>query len=94
MSPLITSSAFLRDTTLSVSTLLTGAVAVFAIYSLVKYIYRITFHPLAAFPGPKLAALTKLYAASYDLHPKRSFCKDFAALHDKYGLNDCPYDKS
>lgn len=76
----------MRDTVLSVSTLMTGAVAAFAIYSLVKYIYRITFHPLAVFPGPKLAALTTLYAASYDLHPNRSYCKDFAAFHDRYGL--------
>ena len=77
---------FWRDTTPSISLLLTSATAAFAIFSLVKYIYRVTFHPLAAFPGPRLAALTSLYAASYDLHPKRSYCKEFAALHDRYGL--------
>ena len=82
----MSSSAFWRNTIPSLSTLLTSAIAAFAIYSLAKYIYRITFHPLAAFPGPKLAALTSLYAATYDLHPKRSYCKDFAALHDRYGL--------
>ena len=84
--PLMSSSALWRDTTPSLSMLLTSATAVFVIFSLVKYIYRVTFHPLAAFPGPRLAALTSLYSASYDLHPKRSYCKAFAALHDRYGL--------
>ena len=66
--------------------LLTGAITALALSLLIKYLYRVTFHPLAAFPGPRLAALTSLYGASYDLHPNRSYCKQFAALHEIYGL--------
>ncbi|KAF6235537.1 hypothetical protein HO173_006220 [Letharia columbiana] len=84
MSPL----ALLKDTTSYFSPLLTGAVAAFTFFLFAKYIYRVTFHPLATFPGPKLAALTSLYGASYDLLPDRSYCKQFPALHDTYGHMD------
>ena len=52
-----------------------------------KYIYRLTFHPLARFPGPKLAAATSLYGAFYDLRPTTSYVKEFSRLHDRYGIS-------
>ncbi|KAI4145298.1 MAG: hypothetical protein LQ341_002430 [Variospora aurantia] len=52
---------------------------------LCKYIYRLTFHPLARFPGPRLAAATNLYGAYFDLSTSSSYVKSFPDLHDKYG---------
>ncbi|KIX97850.1 uncharacterized protein Z520_06628 [Fonsecaea multimorphosa CBS 102226] len=53
--------------------------------TILKIIYRLTLHPLARFPGPKLAAITNLYAVNHDLITKDSLVKHLKALHDKYG---------
>ncbi len=50
-----------------------------------RALYRITLHPLARFPGPKLAAVTNVYAVSYDLSPNDSLVKHLRTLHDQYG---------
>ena len=52
---------------------------------LIRAIYRITLHPLARFLGPKLAAITSLWAASYDLSKQDSLIFHLHALHDQYG---------
>ena len=54
-------------------------------FQIAKYVYRLTFHPLAHFPGPRLAALTNLYGAFYDLSETRSYVKEMPALHERYG---------
>ncbi|KAM0798613.1 hypothetical protein BDR22DRAFT_891019 [Usnea florida] len=81
----MSSSELLRFMASNISALLTGSFAAFTLCLVAKYVYRVTFHPLAKFPGPRLAALTSLYGASYDLHPDHSYCKHLPALHDKYG---------
>ena len=53
-------------------------------YVVLKVVYRLTLHPLAKFPGPRLAAVTSLYNAYYDvLQP--GLIKNLPALHKKYG---------
>ena len=60
--------------------------AALAIYTLAKIVYRLTLHPLATFPGPKLAAVTSMYGAFYDLSfTSSSYVKELPALHAKYG---------
>ena len=49
-----------------------------------RMVYRLTFHPLAKFPGPKLAGATNLYAASYDL-VSGTYVFKLTELHARYG---------
>ena len=49
-------------------------------------IYRLFFHPLAKFPGPKLAALTRYYEAYYDVVQNGQYTFKIEKLHKEYGL--------
>ncbi len=51
----------------------------------VRIIYHLWLHPLARFPGPRLAATTSLYAAYYDIVKRGSFIRRFPRLHEEYG---------
>ncbi|KAI3332049.1 putative cytochrome P450 [Xylariaceae sp. AK1471] len=57
------------------------------IYSLLLGFYRVYLHPLASFPGPKLAAATGWYETYIDLfqRPRRGFMEEIAVLHQRYG---------
>lgn len=47
--------------------------------------YRLYLSPLAKFPGPKLAALTKWYEFYYDVVAQGQFTFQIQKLHKKYG---------
>ena len=51
-------------------------------------IYRLYFHPLARFPGPKLAALSQWYEFYYDVVLKGRYIFKIKELHEKYGKQD------
>ena len=55
-------------------------------YSSSLVIYRLFFHPLAAFPGPKLAAVTGYYEAYYDVIEGGQYTFKIADLHQKLGI--------
>lgn len=53
-------------------------------------VYRLFFHPLAKFPGPKLAGLTFWYNLYYDVILKGQFTFHIQDLHKKYGKQPLP----
>lgn len=48
-------------------------------------IYRLYLHPLAKFPGPKLAALTVLYEFYFDGIKRGRYTFEIRRMHEKYG---------
>ncbi|KAI0391547.1 cytochrome P450 [Xylariaceae sp. FL0594] len=60
------------------------ASAVIAYYCTLAF-YRLFFHPLSRFPGPKLAAVSRWYEAYYDVYQQGQYTFKIAALHKEYG---------
>jgi hypothetical protein len=48
-------------------------------------VYRLYLHPLAKYPGPKLAALTRWYCAWFDLIEGGTLLQHSNSLHEIYG---------
>ncbi|CAG9972528.1 unnamed protein product, partial [Clonostachys byssicola] len=64
-----------------------SAAVAFALYYAVIIFYRLYLHPLARFPGSKLAAASKWYEAWFDLRPHRpgTFFEELHRMHEVYG---------
>ena len=60
-------------------------VLVWLCYLLVVTVYRLYLSPLAKFPGPKLAALTRWYETYYDTYCHGQYTFEIARMHEKYG---------
>ncbi|CAK7226446.1 hypothetical protein SCUCBS95973_006202 [Sporothrix curviconia] len=48
-------------------------------------VYRLFLHPLAKVPGPRLAAITSLYCAYYDIYKGGQYIWAVQELHAQYG---------
>lgn len=57
------------------------------VYSISLVFYRLFLHPLAKFPGPKLAAVTRYYEGYYDVVKNGQYTFKIAELHREYGLS-------
>lgn len=54
-------------------------------YNLVMVIYRLHFHPLNKFPGPRLAAATGLYELYFSVWGTDGFKHEIGEMHRTYG---------
>jgi cytochrome P450 len=70
---------------LNTSTLLIYGLPAFTLYILLLYTYRLTLHPLAKFPGPKLAGISNWYEFYYDVCLHGKFTSHIQDLHKQYG---------
>ncbi|KAE8552457.1 hypothetical protein TMatcc_002504 [Talaromyces marneffei ATCC 18224] len=59
--------------------------AVWLAYVVFGAIYRLFFHPLSRFPGPRVAALTRWYEFYYDVIQPGQFIWKIEGLHQEYG---------
>ena len=56
-------------------------------YYCLKCIYRLYFHPLSHFPGPRLVAVGTLYEFYYDVVKDGIYLWQIEKMHQKYGKN-------
>lgn len=56
-----------------------------ALWMIYGMIYRLYFHPLAKFPGPRLAIVTYWYEFYYDIVRRGQYTYKLRELHEKYG---------
>lgn len=66
--------------------LATVAITLGICYTISLSVYRLYFSPIAKFPGPKLAALTRWYEFYYELVQKGQFTFHIQELHKIYGM--------
>lgn len=61
------------------------AVIFYITYKVFTYIQRLYFHPLSKFPGPKIAAASKLYEFYWDSYQHGRLWAKLPELHRHYG---------
>jgi hypothetical protein len=66
-------------------TIFATAFASYIVYLVGLAIYRLYLSPIAKFPGPKLAALTRWYEFYYEIVLRGKFSDHITDLHKIYG---------
>lgn len=80
--------AFITTDHISLLAIATASLVVWVVGTVV---YRFFFHPLASFPGPKLAIATYCYEWYYDLLRGGQYTFKLKELHEKYGKSIQPH---
>lgn len=62
------------------------AVTLWIVYTISLVIYRLYFHPLAHFPGRKLAAATLWYEFYYDVVKPGCYYREVSKMHKEFGV--------
>ncbi|KAI1809586.1 cytochrome P450 [Poronia punctata] len=75
----------LQDGDVSISQLLLTFALGFVVYRASIIIYRLYFHPLSKYPGPKVAAATTLYRVYYQMIRDGEHVAQATKLHEQYG---------
>lgn len=57
----------------------------YTVYGISLAIYRVYFHPLSKYPGPKLAAATLWYEFYFDVVKRGRFAWEIKRMHEVYG---------
>jgi len=66
-----------------------AVVGLIIVHRIAIMLYNISpFHPLYRFPGPKLAAASRLYDMWFDLVKQGKFNHEIQRLHELYGMAD------
>ena len=68
---------------------ISSLVVSYLIYLFGLVIYRLYFHPLAKFPGPKYAAISRWHEFYYEVVKKGQFTFKVQELHKQYGRLTC-----
>ncbi len=63
----------------------------YTVFVIGTVVYRLFFHPLARFPGPKRAAISYLYEGWFDIVQGGGYTRQIANLHEKYGKSEHVY---
>lgn len=67
------------------SAILLNACGLYILSLIFTAIYNIWFHPLAKFPGPKIAVIGSWYEAYYDVIKDGRYLWQIEKMHEKYG---------
>jgi hypothetical protein len=66
---------------------ITVALGMLLVYILSRTIYRLKFHPLAKFPGPKWVAISGFQEFYHDAIKQGQYFLEIEKMHAKYGAS-------
>lgn len=69
----------------SLLTTISAFLLAYTTYGILFALYRVYFHPLSKYPGPRLAAATQWYEFYFDVLKRGRFAWEIKRMHEIYG---------